>query len=382
MRDHGGRGHFGVRESHARDRVEPAPRVPRLGVRVAEKNEHTVDGPALAFPRVHVPIQLREVLLLEALPLLELEDHVLAPVENDEILAPSRVVSERQPAVDDRNGDLAPNREAARLQLRLERGLYDLLARAERELARDFGTRLEDRAHNARNREQTFLRLLRFRGHSAQNEKQTVPQKKPPKKFKLFFKKKGGGKGKFPDGASPLVQFFWGGEMVARRGLIRAERDALSYRFEHRCATCRLLLQPGWHADHIAPLADGGAHDVANLQPLCAPCHTMKTAHENSARSRRHAPRRARGRGTGDISDIDRSRAIVLTEKCTAAFDAWRARGEPFRVERYERIAGLCLDDIMRDKLAVTKTRTARGQAQYNISDLKHDIRSGFIVLG
>ena len=166
--------------------------------------------------------------------------------------------------------------------------------------------------------------------------------------------------------------------MVARRGLIRTERDALSYRFEHRCAACKLLLQPGWHADHIAPLADGGAHDPSNLQPLCAPCHTMKTAHENSARSRRHAPRKNRTRA----AEIDRSLAIVLTDKCTAAFDAWRARGEPFRVERYERIAGLCLDQIMRDKLAVTKTRTAQRQAPYTMSDLKHDLRSGFIVLG
>jgi hypothetical protein len=104
----------------------------------------------------------------------------------------------------------------------------------------------------------------------------------------------------------------------------------------------------------------------------------MKTAHENSARSRRHgAVRQRRAR----VSDIERSSAIVLTDKCRAAFDAWRARGEPFRVERYERIAGLCLNEIVREKLAVTKTRTARSQEPYNVSDLKHDLRSGFVVL-
>ena len=162
--------------------------------------------------------------------------------------------------------------------------------------------------------------------------------------------------------------------MVARRGLLRTERDALSYRFEHRCATCRSLLQPGWHVDHIEPLADGGAHDATNMQPLCAPCHTIKTARENSAR----AARRGRRRG---VVEIDRTRAIVLTAKCHAAFAAWRARGEPFRVERYERIAGLCLDQIVRDKLAVTKTRTAQRQEPYNSSDLRHDLRSGFVVL-
>jgi hypothetical protein len=165
--------------------------------------------------------------------------------------------------------------------------------------------------------------------------------------------------------------------MVARRALLRTERDALSYRFEHRCALCKFLLQPGWHADHIAPLADGGAHEALNLQPLCAPCHTIKTAHENSARARRIRGVKQHTR----VSGIDRGRAIVLTEKCRAAFAAWRARGEPFRVERYERIAGLCFDQIVREKLAVTKTRTARSQAPYNMSDLKHDLRSGFVVL-
>jgi 5-methylcytosine-specific restriction endonuclease McrA len=34
--------------------------------------------------------------------------------------------------------------------------------------------------------------------------------------------------------------------------------------------------------DHIIPKADGGADDESNLQPICAECHRMKTAREDS----------------------------------------------------------------------------------------------------
>ena len=33
------------------------------------------------------------------------------------------------------------------------------------------------------------------------------------------------------------------------------------------------------HVDHIVDIADGGAmYDLDNLQPLCIPCHSRKTA--------------------------------------------------------------------------------------------------------
>ena len=45
-----------------------------------------------------------------------------------------------------------------------------------------------------------------------------------------------------------------------------------------RCARCgateRLEL------DHVVPLGDGGADDLANVQLLCAVCHAAKTAAE------------------------------------------------------------------------------------------------------
>lgn len=38
--------------------------------------------------------------------------------------------------------------------------------------------------------------------------------------------------------------------------------------------------------DHIVPIHLGGSDDLANLQPLCAPCHAAKTAQEAGARGR------------------------------------------------------------------------------------------------
>ncbi|NDD75230.1 MAG: HNH endonuclease [Gammaproteobacteria bacterium] len=162
---------------------------------------------------------------------------------------------------------------------------------------------------------------------------------------------------------------------VARRALLRTERDALAFSFGYKCASCSSMLQPGWHADHITPLADGGAHSVANLQPLCAPCHTIKTARENSTRAR-SAPEQQQ-----EQQEQQKKQTVCLTDKCTAAFAVWRARNESFRVVRYERIAGMRLDDIARNKVLVTKTRNAQREAPYNSADLTYDLRYGYVVL-
>jgi 5-methylcytosine-specific restriction endonuclease McrA len=47
-----------------------------------------------------------------------------------------------------------------------------------------------------------------------------------------------------------------------------------------------------WELDHITPLIDGGGHGDENLQTLCTPCHTEKTALEARQRAllRRSAP--------------------------------------------------------------------------------------------
>ena len=156
---------------------------------------------------------------------------------------------------------------------------------------------------------------------------------------------------------------------------MRTERDALAYSFGYKCASCHALLQPGWHADHVTPLADGGAHAVSNLQPLCAPCHTIKPARENSARQPRRDPRAPRA------PRAPAGAAGCLTDKCTAAFGVWRARDESFRVLRYERIAGMRVDDIVRSKVLVTKTRNAAHEAPYTSADLAYDLRCGYVAL-
>ena len=83
-----------------------------------------------------------------------------------------------------------------------------------------------------------------------------------------------------------------------------------------------------------------------------------------------------------EISDADRKRKILITDKCTMALKKWREKGESFRVDRYRCIEGRCLHQIMSAKTKVTKTKTALKQETYNLSDLKHDLHCGFVELG
>jgi hypothetical protein len=41
------------------------------------------------------------------------------------------------------------------------------------------------------------------------------------------------------------------------------------------CANCGK--QGRVQVDHVVPRFEGGLHDWSNLQPLCAPCHKLKT---------------------------------------------------------------------------------------------------------
>ena len=70
-----------------------------------------------------------------------------------------------------------------------------------------------------------------------------------------------------------------------------------------------------------------------------------------------------------EISDADRKRKILITDKCTMAFKKWREKGdsESFRVDRYRCIEGRCLHQIMSAKTKVTKTKTARSSRKRTI---------------
>jgi len=50
---------------------------------------------------------------------------------------------------------------------------------------------------------------------------------------------------------------------------------AAHLRVQPDCVQCG---RPGSHVDHITPRAQGGTDDAANLQTLCAGCHSRKTA--------------------------------------------------------------------------------------------------------
>jgi 5-methylcytosine-specific restriction protein A len=60
-----------------------------------------------------------------------------------------------------------------------------------------------------------------------------------------------------------------------------------------------------WELDHIVPLIDGGGHELANLQTLCAPCHKSKTAAEARTRAER-----------------ERSTTVIASDHAIAAMEA------------------------------------------------------------
>lgn len=73
--------------------------------------------------------------------------------------------------------------------------------------------------------------------------------------------------------------------MVERRRFSDRERAALYLAADGRCSGCGVELQPGWHADHVAPWSRGGSTDVINGQALCPDCNRRKGARMTDLRS-------------------------------------------------------------------------------------------------
>lgn len=60
------------------------------------------------------------------------------------------------------------------------------------------------------------------------------------------------------------------------------------------CRACQGLgrFVPAGVVDHVRPIKEGGQRfDMANLQPLCVPCHNRKTARETARAAARDAAR-------------------------------------------------------------------------------------------
>jgi 5-methylcytosine-specific restriction endonuclease McrA len=65
-------------------------------------------------------------------------------------------------------------------------------------------------------------------------------------------------------------------------------------RYKGCCARCQNKLAIGrWAMDHVIPLEDGGVNAEGNCQPLCTPCHGLKTGAENSERAKVRAKAKA-----------------------------------------------------------------------------------------
>jgi 5-methylcytosine-specific restriction protein A len=65
-------------------------------------------------------------------------------------------------------------------------------------------------------------------------------------------------------------------------------RKVILQRDRHLCQLCMQegRITAGTHVDHITAKAKGGTDDPANLQTVCAPCHALKSIHDQGKNPR------------------------------------------------------------------------------------------------
>jgi 5-methylcytosine-specific restriction protein A len=54
-----------------------------------------------------------------------------------------------------------------------------------------------------------------------------------------------------------------------------------------RHCTAKGVVRVAEEVDHVIPLENGGTYALANVQPLCKPCHSIKTAQDRGYRPRK-----------------------------------------------------------------------------------------------
>lgn len=102
--------------------------------------------------------------------------------------------------------------------------------------------------------------------------------------FNIYKSEKSGGSGRDP-----------------RRSFTPGQKGEIWDNQDGRCAGAHCkhsrLLRQATHYDHIKPWEDGGRTTVSNGQALCATCHQLKTARENS-RKLKKADRKRKKKST------------------------------------------------------------------------------------
>lgn len=88
-----------------------------------------------------------------------------------------------------------------------------------------------------------------------------------------------------------------------------AERRILSRFMQAGFPSPALDRRPWWHADHVIPLAEGGANVLENFRTLCVPCHAAETRRlagrlAAARRNQRHAFSRPFSRVKALVADL------------------------------------------------------------------------------